>query len=135
MDYEKLKLDEIKKGYHFNQEKKSYVCNYCERNFQSSHIYPINGEFFEPEQAAAKHIEVDHSGQLKLLLHSDTRYNTLTDKQIELLSLYHSGMSEDEIAKNLGMSVSKVKRQRFLLQEKAKQAKLYLAIYECAFNN
>jgi len=72
---------------------------------------------------------------LKLLLHSDTRYNTLTDKQIELLSLYHSGMSEDEIAKNLGMSVSKVKRQRFLLQEKAKQAKLYLAIYECAFNN
>jgi len=135
MDYDKLTLEEIKKGYCFDPEEKAYVCNYCEHIFQLGHVYPISGSFFEPEQAAAKHIEEDHRGQLRQLLRNDTRYSTLTDKQKELLTLIHLGMSDDEIAKELGISVSKIRRQKFTFREKAKQAKLYLAIFECVFED
>lgn len=135
MNYDKLTLDEIKKGYCYDTKEKAYVCNYCGHSFELGHVYPFGGEFFEPKQAAAKHIEVDHRGQLRQLLHSDTRYNTLTDSQREILSLMHSGMSDDEIAKELEISVSKVKRQKISFREKAKQAKLYLAIFDCVFED
>jgi len=135
MDYNKLTLEELKKGYYFDPEERAYVCNYCEHLFRLGHVYPINGEFFEPERAAAKHIEIDHNGQLKQLLRTDTKYNTLTDNQKELLSLFHLDKSDEEIAKELEMSVSKVRRQKFSFREKAKQAKLYLAIFECVFDH
>lgn len=135
MNYDKLTLNEIRNGYYYNPKEKAYTCRYCGQAFQSGHIYPINGEFFRPEQAAAKHIEADHRGQLWQLLNTDSPYNTLTDTQKELLSLLHLGLSEDQIADKMDIAVSKVRRQKYALREKAKQAKLYLAIFECAFGD
>lgn len=135
MDYGRLTLDEIKKGYRFNKDANSYICNYCDKAFPKGQVFSINGNFYVSEHAAIKHIEVEHGGNVKQLIISDTKYNTLTDNQKELLSLFYSGMSDSEIAKKLGVSHSTVRHQKFTFREKAKQAKLYLAIFERVFED
>ena len=87
---------------------------------------------FEAAKAIEIHIEVDHEGGLKSILFGETKYNTLTDNQRDLVWKMHKGMSDKEISQELGISPSTVRNQRFTLREKAKQAKLYLAIYEQA---
>lgn len=130
MDIDKLSIEEIKKGYSFDTDTNSYVCNTCKKVFEMGEIYTIHGRFFEASRAVRIHVERDHGDNLKELLHKESKYNTLTDNQKELLLLMYSDTSDKEIAKTLGISPSTVRHQRFTFREKAKQAKMYLAIYE-----
>ena len=133
MDLGSLSLDEIKTGFRYDGEKEAYVCNYCEKCFPKGQVFPIGGAIYDPEHAAAKHIEADHGGNVSRLLHSETKYNTLTDNQRELLSLFHSRLTNAEIAKRQNVAASTIRRQKFAFREKAKQARLYLAIYDHVF--
>jgi len=135
MDYGRLTLSEIKKGYHFDKETDAYICNYCEKAFQMGQVFSIGENFYVPEHAAAKHIEAEHDGNVMQLINSDTKYNVLTDNQKELLALFHSGMTDREIAKKLGVSPSTIRHQKFTFREKAKQSKLYLAVFENVFED
>lgn len=133
MDYGKLTLDELKKGYRYNKESDTYICNYCEQRFEVGQIFSIDNNFYVAEHAAAKHIKATHGSNLSQLITSETKYNTLTQNQKELLTLFSSGMSDKDMAKKLGITESTIRRQRFTFREKAKQAKLYLSIYEQVF--
>lgn len=133
MDYGKLTLDELKQGYRYDIEKDTYICNYCEQQFEVGQIFSIENRFYEAEHAVSKHIKAIHRGNLSQLLTSETKYNTLTQNQKELLSLFASGVSDKEIAKISGVTEATIRRQRFTFREKAKQAKLYLAVYEQVF--
>jgi len=135
MDYNKLTLEEIKNGYRSDKEINAFVCNYCGKAFQEGQVFSIDGNFYVPELAAAKHIEAEHEGNVKQLLFSDTKYNTLTDNQKELLWLFYLNAADGEIAKRLGITASTVRRQKFTFREKAKQAKLYLAVFERVFED
>ena len=135
MDYGKLTLEELKKGYRFDRIKNAYCCNYCERVFAVGQVFEVNGQFYLPEPAAAHHVESEHGGSLAQLVSSDTKYNTLTDNQKELLLLFASDLSDAAIAKKLGVSASTVRHQKFTFREKAKQAKLYLAVFESVFGD
>ncbi len=135
MDYGKLTLEDIKHGYRFHEKVNAYQCNYCEKAFEVGQVFSIDGNFYDAEHAAAKHIEFEHRGGFQQLLHSDTKYNMLTDNQKKLLTLFYSGLSDTEIAKKLDVSASTVRHQKFTFREKAKQAKLYLAIYDHVFEN
>ena len=135
MDYGKLSLEELKKGYRFDKETDSYICCCCEQRFQAGQIFQIVDNFYAAEHAVAKHINLIHSGNLRQLLSSETKYNTLTDNQKELFLLFHAGKSDKEMAKKLDVSEATIRRQRFTFREKAKQAKFYLAVYEQVFEN
>lgn len=135
MDYNKLTLTELKNGYRYDEQKDSYICNYCEKIFEGGQIFSINNKFYLAKYAISKHIEIEHNGNFTQLIDSDTKYNTLTENQKELLKLFRLKISNYEIAKKLGISESTVRQQRFTFREKAKQAKLYLAMYEQAFEN
>ena len=74
-----------------------------------------------------------HGGAAALLINADTKYNTLTQNQKDLLLLIAAGASDKAIAKEMKITEATVRRQRFNFREKAKQAKLYLATYEQAF--
>jgi hypothetical protein len=134
VDYGRLALDEIKNGYRFDEKADAYVCIYCEKAFQAGQVFSIEGKFYAPENAAAKHNETKHGSGVEQLIYADTKYNTLTEKQRELLLLFHSNMPDAEIAIKLGVSSSTVRHQKFTFREKAKQAKLYLAIFESVFD-
>lgn len=133
MDYGSLTLDELKSGYRYEKESDSYICNYCGKQFESGQIFSIDEHFYMAEHAAAKHIGAVHGGSLAQLLGSETKYNTLTRNQRELLELFASGMSDKEMAKTTGVTEATIRRQRFTFREKAKQAKFYLAVYEQVF--
>lgn len=133
MNYEKLTLDELQQGYWYSQEQESYICNYCEKNFQKGIIFPMGEFLLEAERAVSTHIEKEHGGNFSSLIHSDSKYNSLTKNQMEILSHFQSGMSDKDIAKKFGIAEATIRRQRFTFREKAKQAKLYLAIYNQVF--
>ena len=135
MDYAQFTVDEIKKGYRLNTAANAYVCNHCGKAFPQGQVFAIEENFYTPEYAAAKHIEAEHGGNFVQLLYADTKYNTLTDNQKELLSLFYANMPDGEIAKKLGVSASTVRHQKFMFREKAKQAKLYLAVFEGVFED
>ncbi|WP_040195675.1 DUF2087 domain-containing protein [Candidatus Soleaferrea massiliensis] len=133
MDYASVTLEELKKGYRYDEKTGAYLCNYCEQVFQLGQIFQMQGRFYEAGHAAARHIDMAHGGNLPQLLAADTRYNTITPHQKELLSLFDAGLSDKEMAKKLQVSEATIRRQRFTFREKAKQAKFYLAVYEQVF--
>ena len=111
----------------------NYTCNYCEQHFEVGQIFSIGNNLYTAEHAISKHIQMLHGGNLSQLISSDTKYNTLTQNQKDLITLFASGMSDKEMAKKLGVTEATIRRQRFTFREKAKQAKYYLAIYEQIF--
>ena len=133
MDYSILTVNELKQGYRFDGGTDSYACLTCGEQFVNGQVYSIEGSFFTAEHAAKRHIADAHGGAAALLINADTKYNTLTQNQKDLLLLIASGASDREIAKEMKITEATVRRQRFNFREKAKQAKLYLATYERAF--
>ncbi|MCR3956738.1 MAG: DUF2087 domain-containing protein [Gudongella sp.] len=132
MELEKLSIEELKNGYRFEKESGSYICNTCSRNYETGEIYKFGDRLFEASKAIEIHMMAEHKDRLENMLFGESKYNTLTDNQKDLIWKIYSGMSDKEISKELGISPSTVRNQRFTLREKAKQAKLYLAIYEQA---
>ena len=133
LDFGQLTLEEIKQGYRFDPEVRAYACNYCEQPFPEGQVFSMGDGLYTASHAVVYHTKKEHGGVLPPLLHYDTKYNTLTDNQRELLALFHSNLPDSEIAKKLGVTPSTIRHQKFTFREKAKQAKYYLALFENAF--
>lgn len=124
-------LEEIKQGY--TKDKKGfYHCNFCNTCFEDGEIFPINGHFYRAEKAIQIHIRKDHGSVFTQLLQLDKKSSSLTDVQKKLLYMMEQGKSDKEIAQLTNTSASTVRHQRFVFKEKARQAKMYLALYELA---
>lgn len=133
MDFGRLTMEELKRGYTRDDQGGAYVCNVCGERFPDGQVYPVGGAFFTPEHAAGRHVADAHGGCATVLIHAGTKYNSLTENQKDLLSRFAAGQGDREIAKALSISEATVRRQRFNFREKAKQAKHYLAAYERVF--
>lgn len=123
-------LDEIKSGYFYDQIKKAYICTICRKEFEEGEIFSFNNRFFEASKAIQLHVDVEHGSMLNTLLSYDKKYTGLTENQKDLFKLLHQGLSDNEIAVRTGVVTSTVRHQRFIFRERAKQAKLYLAMFE-----
>ncbi|MDF2537284.1 MAG: transcriptional regulator [Herbinix sp.] len=130
LDLENCSIEDLTRGFTIQASKGLYQCLHCSAKFETGEIYLMDGHYYEAFRAVKEHIIKDHGDLLIQLLHSESKYNTITDKQKELLALIGSGMSDQEIAGRLAISASTVRHQKFTFREKAKQAKLYLAMYE-----
>ncbi|ERI93751.1 hypothetical protein HMPREF1982_01514 [Clostridiales bacterium oral taxon 876 str. F0540] len=129
-----LNISEIKSGYIFDDESEKYICNFCGREFQRGEIFKNDDRYFDAEKMSKIHIQKEHPKLLELLMSYDKKLTGITENQRELLSMICSGMTDNEIAKKMGVAASTVRHQKFSFRERAKQAKLYLAIYELAFH-
>lgn len=134
-DLTELGIEDIKKGYRFDKENKKYICNQCGKEFYTGEIYQFDGRFFDSHLGVSIHISKEHGPVYDMLVHSGNKYLGLTDNQKSLLDLINTGLSDNEIAKELGVSPSTVRHQKFMFREKAKQAKMYLAVYELALGS
>ncbi len=135
MDYGKITLDEMKKGCKYEKEQDVYVCNHCGQIFHAGQVFQMDDSFFIAESAVRKHIRQIHGSNLEQLLCSESKYNTLTQNQRDLLAMFYSKMPDKDMAKKLNVTEATIRRQRFTFREKAKQAKFYLAMYEMAFED
>lgn len=130
---ERLSSEEIAKGYQYDDHLRQYTCLDCDAIFREGEVYPTeDGRFLLPQRAAEEHCGRAHGNRLVALLESDSKYISLTENQRQLLKWMAMGQSDREIATALQVAPSTIRHQRFSFREKAKQAKMYLAIYELA---
>lgn len=132
MDLQNLTLTEIEQGWH--QTATAYVCNYCDATFATTQVFAVSDQFFPADQMIRQHLHREHPDALALLINDNSKYNTLTLKQRALLLAFSGGDKDAEIARQNGVAAATVRHQKFTFREKAKQAKLYLAIYNRIFN-
>ncbi|MEG0274506.1 DUF2087 domain-containing protein [Amedibacillus sp. YH-ame10] len=123
------RLEDIKNGYTLD-EHNIYHCNFCDACFEDGEIFPIDGHFYRAQKAMEMHIKKEHSSVFAQLLQLDKKSSTVTDVQKKLLQYMYEGKSDKEIAELTNTSPSTVRHQRFVFKEKAKQMRMYLALYE-----
>lgn len=125
--------EQLKTGYRWEQETDSFVCLVCGEGFMEGEIFKLPGEerFFDARAYARLHVERRHGSMLGYLLGLDKKATGLTDVQKELIRDFASGLSDADIVRkrNAGSS-STIRHHRFTLKEKARQAKLFLAIMD-----
>ncbi|QAY68072.1 DUF2087 domain-containing protein [Paenibacillus protaetiae] len=129
-----VSLEDLKKGFVYDSAKEQYVCLVCGEAFEEGIVYRVPGmddRMYEAKRFAAYHMESVHGSMLAQLLEMDKKTTGLTDLQKELVRDFAAGLSDAEIVKRIGAgSASTIRNHRFVLKEKAKQAKLLLAIIE-----
>lgn len=124
-------VDEIKQGYLFDAGQQGFVCLICGQSFTDGRVYQEGQSFYEARKFIQIHIAHEHSSMFDYLLTLDKKLTGLTDLQRNLVNYFHRGYSDSEIVKELdGGSTSTIRNHRFSLREKAKQAKIFLAIME-----
>jgi hypothetical protein len=124
-----VSLDQLKAGY--VEQAEHYTCLCCGRRFEKGVIYPDDGILYEAGKYTRVHISREHHSVFRHLLSLDKSVTGLTDLQRKLLALFHEGKSDAEVQKALDMgSTSTVRNHRFLLKERERQAKVFLALME-----
>ncbi|WP_407886362.1 DUF2087 domain-containing protein [Levilactobacillus sp. N40-8-2] len=127
-----LTLTEIEQGWH--ETDAAYICNTCDATFAKDQVFPEDDKFYPAATMIRHHLAAAHPNSVATLIQNDTKYNTLTAKQRDLLLAFVQGQKDAAIAEEMGIAAATVRHQKFTFREKAKQAKLYLAIYEQVFN-
>ena len=122
---------ELEQGWH--RQADTFYCNYCDTKFEADQVYQINDHFFAAAAAIEQHIQNVHQGNAYQLIHDDSKYNQLTEKQQDLLTAFATGQKDADIARDMNVSASTIRHQKFTFREKAKQAKQYLAMYHNVF--
>jgi hypothetical protein len=125
-----ISLEEIKNGYSYNPNNGIYSCHTCGKEFETGEMFSFDSRFYDASKAIQLHVEKEHGNMLEVLTSFDKKYTGITENQKELLSMIYNGLSDNEIAKKTGVAPATIRHQRFVFREKAKQAKLYLAIFE-----
>lgn len=122
-------LEEIKRGY--MEEGPAYICVCCGYRTESGIIYPEEGVLYEAARYMRVHIEKVHGSVFEYLLELDKSVTGLSDVQRGLLSQFYEGKKDAEVQKTLGIgSASTIRNHRFVLKEKERQAKIFLALME-----
>ncbi|MFL0249552.1 DUF2087 domain-containing protein [Clostridium neuense] len=123
-------IEDIKKGYVYDEGKEVYICLICGETFEKGMIYKYENSFYEAEKYMRLHISKKHVSVFDYLINMNKVYTGLTDIQREYLMHYKNNFSDKEISEKMGGSQSTIRNYRFKLREKEKQAKVFLAIMD-----
>lgn len=121
-------IEDIKKGYVYDEGKESYICLICGEVYEKGEIHKYREKFYDAEKYMKLHIKEKHSSAFDYLVNMNKSYTGITDMQRDFLIYYKNNLSDKEIAQNMGGSQSTIRNYRFKLREKEKQAKVFLAI-------
>ncbi|RED54690.1 DUF2087 domain-containing protein [Cohnella lupini] len=122
-------LEELKQGY--LRENEQFVCLLCGKKTEIGIIYPEDGVYYDAEKFMRRHIGRSHESVFDFLIGLDKKLTGLTDHQNSLLRLFHQGKSDSEIQEELSIgSASTIRNHRFVLKEKERQSKVFLAMME-----
>ncbi len=122
-------VEELKKGYVFDEETEEYICLACGETFIKGVIYQDNQVLYEAEKFVQLHVQNEHTSMFDYLLNLDKKYTGLTDLQKKMVQFFHMGLNDKEIVKEMdGGSTSTIRNHRFTLREKMKQAKVFFSV-------
>ncbi|MCT4663480.1 MAG: DUF2087 domain-containing protein [Tissierellales bacterium] len=126
-------LEELKKG--IVEEDAEYRCIICEASFEKGRIYEFEEKLYNAEKFAHMHVEKEHDSMLSYLINMNSSFTGLTDIQRRVLALIGSGLTDKEIAKELGVASSTIRNHRYKFRQKEKQAKIFLTLMELISEN
>jgi predicted DNA binding protein len=121
---------DLKNGFVYNAKTEIFTCLFCDTQYENGIIYKFENHLINAEKATKLHIVEKHGTVFENLLSTDKSQTGLTDTQKKFLINYYNGMSDKEIAENMNISAVTVRYQRCNFREKARQAKLILALFE-----
>ncbi|OPY55820.1 MAG: hypothetical protein A4E55_02408 [Pelotomaculum sp. PtaU1.Bin035] len=121
--------EEFKNGY--IEEENYYICLLCGKKIEKGIVYPEGGILYEAGRYIRVHIEKEHQSVFECLIRLDKRLTGLTEHQKNILQLFYQGKSDEEVQKEMGIgSASTIRNHRFVLKEKERQAKVFLALMD-----
>ena len=123
-----IDVRELKQGY--KRADNVFCCLFCEQKYLSGDIYTFSDRMVEASTAIRLHIQEAHCSAFDVLIAQDKKHTGLTNVQSELLAYFYEGIPDKEIAARTNTSQSTVRYQRFNFKEKARQARVFLALYE-----
>ncbi|MEK3917625.1 DUF2087 domain-containing protein [Paenibacillus sp. FSL H7-0331] len=127
----RVPLEELKRGYTWDESTDTFICLICGDQFQKGMIYRADDLYYEAEKFTTLHIANEHGTMFHYLIGLNKKLTGLSDLQKNLLQLFYEGHSDNEIVSKLdGGSASTIRNHRFALREKEKQARLFVAIMD-----
>lgn len=122
-------LEEFKRGY--IEEAHGFTCLLCGKKLEKGIVYNEEGILYEAERYMRVHIEKAHGSVFDYLINLDKKLTGLTDHQKSLMQLFYQGQSDSEVQAVMGIgSASTIRNHRFVLKEKERQSKVFLALME-----
>jgi len=126
---ESATLTDLKRGYLESDE--AFTCLCCGERIEKGVIYPVGDRLYEARRYIRHHIAAAHGSVFAYLVGLDKWAHGLSDLQRRLLTLFYEGRSDEEIKSVLGAgSLSTIRNHRYILREKERQARVFLAIME-----
>ena len=124
---DRVSLQQLIAGY--TSTTRTYECVFCDESVKKGHIYPLGPDLVEAELAIKSHITVVHGSTFQALLALGKKGTGLSDTQRTLLGHLFDGLSDKQIQPLVGgVSLSTIRNHRFVLREKARQARVFLAL-------
>jgi hypothetical protein len=113
----------------------AFACLFCNETVAKGRVYPVGSDLFEAELAMKNHIAAAHTSTFHALLALGKKGTGLSDIQRALLGHFYAGLSDKEIQPLVGdVSLSTIRNHRFVLREKARQARVFLALMDLLEN-
>lgn len=125
---EDVRVCEFKQGYTDNGD--AWHCLFCDARYLKGDIYAFEGRLVEAGTAIRLHILEAHGSAFEVLIAEGKKRTGLTEIQSRLMTSFYQGLSAQDIAAQTHTAPSTVRYQRFSLREKARQARIFLALFE-----
>ncbi len=127
--FETCDQESLIKGYTKDTSSGDLVCLICGKRYGLGEVFAEDGHFYTTEKMITIHVEKVHGSILDYLLNLDKKSTGLSDQQTRIIRLITEGFTDLEIADEIGdITSSTVRNHRFILREKARQSRVFLAI-------
>ncbi len=126
--FKELAVNEIARGYEYQEEEKKYTCIFCQEAFEEGVIYTSMGRSVTAEKAVEEHMEIEHKSVFDVLIELEKSLTGLSETQTKLLKKIFEQKTNKEISEEMDISQATVRSHKFNLQKLKQQAKIILAI-------
>ena len=124
-----LSLAQLTAGYSVTGD--TLQCHFFAQTHRRGHVYTVGADLVEAELAMRRHIMAEHGSVFDGLLALGKKASGLSDIQRTLLGHFHAGLTDKQIQPLAGgISLSTIRNHRFALREKARQARVFLALMD-----
>ncbi len=128
--FEKASIGELAEGVMEDPETKAKVCLKCGKTFAAGEVFQLGNRYWEADHAARIHSKSEHGPQFNYLLNLMKQWKGVSDPQAKLLEAFFRGDDDGRIASDLGISRSTVRNHRFRMKERARHAKVFMAMMQ-----
>ncbi len=129
-------INELKKGYVFDKTNECLTCIICGKEYMPGIIYSVNNQLVDSKLAMRSHIKEKHVSTFHYLNNLQKKHSGLSDVQKNITLGMYEGLSDKDISQKMNnKALSTIRNHRFVLREKYKESKIFIAIMDLIQEN